>query len=137
MQCEIFRSDNGFEFFINRLQQFFYNKGILHRTSCVYTPQQNGIAERKHKHLLNVARSLMFLGELPLYLWHECVLTAVYIINRLPYSVLSGKSPFSLVYGHDPTLSHIRVFGCLCYATILNNTDKFDSRYEKCVFSAT
>ena len=76
----------------------------------------------------------MFQGELPLYLWLECVLTAVYIINRLPSSVLSGKSPSSLVYGHDPTLSHIRGFGCLCYATNLNNSDKFDSRSEKCVF---
>ena len=81
---KIFRSDNGTEFVNNKLQHFFNNKGILHQTSCVYTPQQNGIAERKHWHLLNVARSLMFQGELPIYLWLEFVLTAVYIINRLP-----------------------------------------------------
>lgn len=89
------------------------------------------IVKRKHMHLLNVARSLMFQGELPLYLWPECVLRAVYIINRLPSSVLSGKSPFFYVYGHYPSLSYIRVFGCLCYATILNNSDKFSSRSEK------
>ncbi|GJT38378.1 putative RNA-directed DNA polymerase [Tanacetum coccineum] len=129
-----FRSDNGSEFVNNKLQNFLNEKGILHQTSCVYTPQQNGIVERKHRHLLNVARSLMFQGELPLYLWPECILTTVYLINRTPSSVLSGKSPFYLVYGHDPSLSHLRVFGCLCYATILNNQDKFSSRSERCVF---
>ncbi|GJS78106.1 NB-ARC domains-containing protein [Tanacetum coccineum] len=91
----------------------------------------NGIAERKHRHLLNVARYLMFHEGLPLYLWSECVLTAVYIINKIPSSVLSGKSPYYFVYGHDPSLSHFRVFGCLCYATILNNQDKFSSRSER------
>ncbi|GJX99805.1 ribonuclease H-like domain-containing protein [Tanacetum coccineum] len=53
---------------------------------------------------------------------------------RIPSSVLSCKSPYFYVYGHDPSLSHLRVFGCLCYATILNNQDKFSSRSEKCVF---
>ncbi|GJX27292.1 ribonuclease H-like domain-containing protein, partial [Tanacetum coccineum] len=72
--------------------------------------------------------------ELPLYLWSEYILTAVYIINRIPSYVLSGKSPFSLVYGHGHLLSHFRVFGCLCYATILNNQDKFSSKSEKYVF---
>ncbi|GKB17266.1 putative RNA-directed DNA polymerase, partial [Tanacetum coccineum] len=105
---KIFRSDNGTEFTNNRFQSFFNEKRILHQTTCVYTPQQNGIAERKHRHLLNVARSLMFQRELPLYLWSECVLTAVYIINRIPSSVLSGKSPYFYVYGHDPSLSNFR-----------------------------
>ncbi|GJY57860.1 ribonuclease H-like domain-containing protein [Tanacetum coccineum] len=69
--------------------------------------------------------------ELPLYLWPECILIVVNIINRIPSSVLSGKSPFSFVYGHKPSLSHFRGFGCLCYATILNNQDKFSSRDVK------
>ena len=77
---------------------------------------------------------LCFRGELPLYFGPECVLTVAYVINRLPSSVLSGKSPFYHVYGHDPSLSHLRVFGCLCYATILNSSDKFGSRSEKSVF---
>ncbi|GKB53758.1 putative RNA-directed DNA polymerase, partial [Tanacetum coccineum] len=84
MNIKVFRSDNGTEFINNRLQTFFNDKGILHQTTCVYTPQQNGIPERKHGHLLNVARSLMFQEELPLYLWSEYILTAVYIINRIP-----------------------------------------------------
>ncbi|GKA56332.1 ribonuclease H-like domain-containing protein [Tanacetum coccineum] len=91
------------------LQKFFNDKWILHQTSCVYSPQHNGIAKRKHMHLLNVAISLMFQGELPLYLWYECIMTVVYHINMIPSSVLSGKSPFYFVYGHDPSLSDFRL----------------------------
>ncbi|GJT34246.1 putative RNA-directed DNA polymerase [Tanacetum coccineum] len=68
MNIKVFRSDNETEFINNRLQTFFNDKEILHQTTCVYTPQQNGIAERKHRHLLNVSRSVMFQGELRLYL---------------------------------------------------------------------
>lgn len=67
------------------------------------------------------------------FLWPECVLIVVYLINRLPSSVLSGASPYFLVYGKDPSLSHIRSFGCLCYSTVLNSHDKFGSKFEKCV----
>ncbi|GJY30892.1 ribonuclease H-like domain-containing protein [Tanacetum coccineum] len=66
-------------------------------------------------------------------MWTECILTATYLINRLPSSVLNGKSPYEMIYKKCPTLSHLRVFGCLCFATIVNNSDKFGSRSEKCV----
>ncbi|GJY16990.1 putative RNA-directed DNA polymerase, partial [Tanacetum coccineum] len=127
------RSDNGTEFVNSKMTEFFNSMGIVHQTSCAYTPQQNGIAERKHRHLLNVARSLMFQGGIPLSFWTECVLTATYLINRLPSSVLNGKSPFSLVYGREPNLSHLRSFGCLCFAAIVKGSDKFSERSEKCV----
>ncbi|XP_071719484.1 uncharacterized protein [Rutidosis leptorrhynchoides] len=104
-----------------------------YRTSCAYTAQQNGIVERKHRHLLNVARSLLFQSNLTLCYWSDCVLTATYIINRLPSSVLLGRSPFEMIYRFKPSLSHMRVFGCLCFASILNNNVKFSSKSEKCV----
>ena len=66
-------------------------------------------------------------------MWSECVLTATYLINRLPSSVLKGKSPYELIYNEKPVLDHLRVFGCLCFATILNDSDKMSSRSEKCV----
>lgn len=65
--------------------------------------------------------------------WPDCVLTATYLINRLPSSVLNGKSPFSLVYGREPSLAHLRSFGCLCYATILKESDKFSEKSERYV----
>lgn len=134
------RSDNGTEFVNKKMSGMFSDLGIIHQTSCTHTPQQNGIAERKHRHLLNVARSLMFQGGIPLRFWSDCVLTAVYLINRLPSSVLNGKCPYELLYKTKPNLSHLRSFGCLCFATILNNHDKLSYRSEKCVligFSST
>ncbi|GJU85880.1 ribonuclease H-like domain-containing protein [Tanacetum coccineum] len=117
------RSDNGSEFVNNKMTELVISLGIIHQTSCAYTPQQNGIAKRKHKRLLNVARSLLFQSGIPLNMWTECVLTATYLINRLPSSVLNGKSPFELVYGFKPKLSHLRSFGCLCFSYVLNNSN--------------
>ncbi|XP_071727474.1 uncharacterized protein [Rutidosis leptorrhynchoides] len=104
-RIKVIRSDNGTEFINNKMNCFITNKGIIHQTSYAFTPQQNGIAERKHRHLLNVARSLMFQGEIPLYLWSECILTATYLINRLSSSVFSGKCPYELVYGCKPAIT--------------------------------
>ncbi|GKA65993.1 ribonuclease H-like domain-containing protein [Tanacetum coccineum] len=87
--CHRAKSDNGTEFVNKKRHNMFNDLG-----SYVYTPQQNEIAKRKHRHLLNVARSLMFQGGIPLRLWHDCVQTSVYLINRLPYSVINGKSLF-------------------------------------------
>jgi len=66
--------------------------------------------------------------------WGECVLTAVHIINRLPSPLLKNKSPFDLLYHRPPSLLHLRVFGCLSYATIVHPKHKFDSRASRCVF---
>ncbi|GJX89107.1 putative RNA-directed DNA polymerase [Tanacetum coccineum] len=134
IKIKTFRSDNGTEFVNKKMFSLFADLGIIHQTSCPHTPQQNGIAERKHRHLLNVARSLMFQGGIPLNFWSDCILTAVFLINRLPSSVLSGRSPYELLHKKKPNLSLLKCFGCLCFSTILNNSDKFTSRSEKCVF---
>ncbi|KAJ0441169.1 putative RNA-directed DNA polymerase [Helianthus annuus] len=133
-KIKIVRSDNGTEFVNSQMSSFFKNKGVFHQTTCSYTPQQNGVVERKHRHLLNTARALMFQGGLPLRFWSDCVLTAVYLINRLPSSVLSGRSPFEMMFSFKPSLYHLRNFGCLCFSTILHDSDKFSSNAEKCVF---
>nr|GEW18890.1 ribonuclease H-like domain-containing protein [Tanacetum cinerariifolium] len=98
IKVKVIKSDNGIEFVNNKMSGLLTSLGIIHQTSRSYTPQQNGIVERKHRHLLNVSRSLMFQGRIPLSMWPECVLTTAYLINRLPSSVLSGASPFKIVY---------------------------------------
>ncbi|XP_021749717.1 uncharacterized protein LOC110715444 [Chenopodium quinoa] len=132
-KVKVVRSDNGQEFL--SLGSFFAKKGILHQTSCVDTAQQNGRVERKHRHILNVARALRFQAKLPKYFWGECVMTAVHLINRTPTSILKGKTPHELLFGQSPFYDSLRVFGCLAYTA--NRPwvkDKFDSRSRKCIF---
>lgn len=98
------------------MKNYFHEHGILFQTSCPGTPQQNGRVERKHRHILNVARALRFQGSLPISFWGECVLTAGYLINRTPTPMLHGKTPYEMLHGQAPLYSHLKVFGCLCYA---------------------
>nr|XP_016483773.1 PREDICTED: uncharacterized protein LOC107804403 [Nicotiana tabacum] len=113
-----FRSDNAFELgSSSEAISFFASQGILHQTSIPYTPQQNGVVERKHKHLLEVSRALLFQSKLPLKFWGECVLTATYFINRMPSPLLLKLSPFKKFHGYPPSYDHLRSFGCLCFAT--------------------
>ena len=131
-KIKVFRTDNAPEFF---LKYFFATNGIIHQHSCVATPQQNSFMERKHQHILSMARALKFQSNVPLYLWGECVLNTVHIINRLPSSILNNKSPFEKLYGQIPSYDHLKVFGGLCFAsTLFHNRSKFDSRSIPCVF---
>ena len=127
------RSDNGSEFIC--LTLYFQEKGIVHKTSCVHTPQQNRRVERKHRHILNIARALRFQESLPIEYWGECVLTAAYLINGTPSQVLKNKTPFEVLFGHAPGYKHLRVLGCLPYAHNSDHKgDKFASRSTRCVF---
>lgn len=127
------RSDNGTEF--KCLNKYFKANGIIFETSCVGTPQQNGRVERKHKHILNVARALRFQGNLPFEFWGECVMTACYLINRTSSSVLNYKTPYEILFEKEPSLSDIRAFGCLGYAhNQKHKGNKFASRSRKCIF---
>ncbi|KAG7529442.1 Ribonuclease H-like superfamily [Arabidopsis thaliana x Arabidopsis arenosa] len=132
-QVKVVRSDNGGEFM--GLRSYFLEEGIMHQKSCVYTPQQNGRVERKHRHILNVARSLMFQATLPRKFWGECVMTACHLINRTPSTVLQGKTPYQLLFGEVPNFTHLRVFGRLCFPrNVLRDKDKFGERSRRCVF---
>ena len=90
--------------------------------------------ERKDRHLLNVARYLLLQSGLPLSFWGETVLIVVFLINRLPTSVLHGKSPFEIIYKCLPKFENLRVFGCLCFSVKQNISDKFVERSEKMYF---
>ncbi|CAH9079345.1 unnamed protein product [Cuscuta epithymum] len=71
----------------------------------------------------------------PLTFWSDCILTAVHIINKLPSSILNNKSPFEMLFNHPPDYTHLKVFGCLAFAsTITSNRTKFYSRSHKCIF---
>ncbi|GJR64379.1 putative RNA-directed DNA polymerase [Tanacetum coccineum] len=134
-QIKRIRCDNGGEFTSNNMLNFYNEKGILLETTCPHTPQQNRVVERKHKHLLETARALMFDVNLPKQFWGECILTATYVINRLPSKVIKNKTPFELLMNQKPDYEFLRVFGCLAYFTNTNTKgDKFEERGKPGVF---
>lgn len=128
----VVRSDNGSEFL--SMTTYFQEQGIHHETSCVGTPQQNGRVERKHRHILNVARAILFQGHFPIEFWAECVLSEAYLINRTPSVILQGKTPYEVIHGKQPAYEQLRVLGSLCYIHNRETRgDKFESRSRKCV----
>ncbi|KAL0744686.1 hypothetical protein Bca101_100787 [Brassica carinata] len=117
-KLKIFRSDNGGEYTSRLFKQHLAQHGILHQTSCPYTPQQNGVAERKNRHLMEVARSMMFQSNVPKRYWSDAVMSACYLINRIPTRVLQDQSPFEVLNKIKPFLNHLRVFGCVSYVMV-------------------
>ena len=81
---QVFKIDNACDFFNSILGPCLESNGIVHQSSCVDTPQQNGVAECKNRNLLEVARSLLFISHVPKRLWGDAILIATYLINRMP-----------------------------------------------------
>ncbi|RVW60823.1 Retrovirus-related Pol polyprotein from transposon TNT 1-94 [Vitis vinifera] len=111
------------DYFNSILGEFLAQEGIVHLSSCVDTPQQNGIAKRKNRHLLEVARSLMFSMNVPKLFWGQAVLTAAYLINRMPFRVLKFQTPCQTLLKSFPTTRLIstvppKIFGCSVFVHI-------------------
>lgn len=129
------RSDNALEFLDNKCSQFFAQHGIVHQKSCSHRPQQNARVERKHRYIHEIARSIRFHAHLPLSFWGYCVETVVYLMNRLPSSVLNNVSPYEILSKEPPTYSHLKVIGCLAFAVNPSfTTDKLAARAVPCLF---
>ncbi|XP_043710586.1 uncharacterized protein LOC122659549 [Telopea speciosissima] len=130
------RTDNALELIQREASQFCSDNGILHQTFCSYTSQQNGVAERKNRHLLDVTRSLMFHMHVPKLYWANAVLIAYFLINRMPSSILHNQITFNIVFSDRAVFSlPPRVFGCHCFIHVLRpGLDKLSSWAVKCLF---
>ena len=133
---KILRSDNAKEYFSSAISSFLSAQGILHQSSCPHTPQQNGIAERKNRHLVETAQTLLLHANVYVWHWGDAVLTACFLINRMPSSSIKNKIPHSILFPKEP-LFHVdqRIFGCTCFVHNLSpGLDKLAARAIKCVF---
>ncbi|GJT39805.1 putative ribonuclease H-like domain-containing protein [Tanacetum coccineum] len=108
------------------------NKGIKQEYSNARTPQQNGVAERMNRTLIEAARTMLADSLLPTTFWAEAVSTACYIFNRVRVTKPQNKTPYELLFGHKPIISYIRPFGC--HVTILDTLSvlgKFDGKCDE------
>ena len=114
-KIQILRTDNGTEYFNHSLSTYLEENGIIHQSSCVNTPQQNGVAERKNRHILEVARALLFTSHMPSQFWGDS--KSFFLIRDLVH------------------IFHFVSLGPLCLSTPLGpKRNKFDPRALKCVF---
>ncbi|GKE62446.1 retrovirus-related pol polyprotein from transposon TNT 1-94, partial [Tanacetum coccineum] len=112
--------------------EFCGEKGIKQEFSNARTPQQNGVAERMNRTLIEAARTMLADSHLPTTFWAEAVNTACYTFNRVRVTKPQSKTPYELLFGHKPILSYIRPFGC--HVTILNTLSplgKFDGKSDE------
>ena len=109
------RSDRGGEFIADRFIAFCDSKGIARQLTNAETPEQNGVAERMNRTLLERARSMCILANTPKSMWTEAVNTAGFLVNRLPTKSRPNITPFQLLFDKKPSLDHLRVFGCKVY----------------------
>ncbi|KAI3755838.1 hypothetical protein L1987_55647 [Smallanthus sonchifolius] len=130
-----FRCDLGGEYTSNDFTQLLASDGTIHQSSCTDTPQQNGVAERKHRHLMETACSFLLSAEVPSVFWGETLLTAQHVINRILTSHNDGMSPFESLFGERPDYGELQVFRCTCFALRPHvEQDKLANKSALCVF---
>ena len=137
-RIRLFRSDNAKKYFRGEVNKYMEQNGIIHQSSCVNTPQQNGVAKRKIGHIMSSARALLFQGNCPKINWSEAVATATHLINRTSSKVLDFSAPIDLLsseFQHLLLKTNLpaKIFGCVVYAHI-HSTGKLDHRSLKCIF---
>jgi hypothetical protein len=124
------RSDNGSEFKNTNVEEFCDEKGIKHEFSTTYTPEQNGVVERKNRTLIEMARSMLDEYKVSDSFWAEAINTACHASNRLYCHRFFNKTPCELLNGRKPNISYFRVFGCKYY--ILRKASQLSKFQSKC-----
>ncbi|GJX53275.1 putative ribonuclease H-like domain-containing protein [Tanacetum coccineum] len=134
-KVKIIRCDNGTKFKNNDMNQFCGLKGIKREFSVSRTPQQNGVAKRKNRTLIEAARTILAYSLLPTTFWVEAVNTACYVQNRVLVTKPHNKTPYELLHGRPPSISFMRPFGCpVTIINTLDPLDKFDRKADEGFF---
>jgi transposase InsO family protein len=129
------RSDNGGEYTSNEFGSFCRNVGIKMELTTPYNPQQNGVAERKNRMIMEAVKTMIHDQDLPMHLWAEAARTAVYVQNKLSHSALGFKTPEEMFAGKKPEVSHLKIFGCPIFVHIpKEKRTKLDPSRKKGIF---
>ncbi|KAI5342698.1 hypothetical protein L3X38_010574 [Prunus dulcis] len=129
------RSDRGGEYTSHEFNKLCDEMGMERQLTVAYSPQQNGVAERKNRTIVEMAKCMMIEKGMPLEFWAKTVNTTVYVLNRSPTKALDKKTPFEAYSGRKPGLKHLRVFGSLCSAHVPNpQRQKLDLASNRCAF---
>jgi len=131
-KLKVLRTDNGFEFVLEQFNEFCRKIGIKRHKTVPHTPQQNGLAERMNRTILEKVRCMLLSAGLPNTFWGEAANIAAYLINRCPSSTLGFKTPMKAWSGEPPDYLGLKVFGSLAFAHVKQG--KLDARAIKCVF---
>ncbi|GJX74451.1 retrovirus-related pol polyprotein from transposon TNT 1-94 [Tanacetum coccineum] len=125
------RTDNGLEFCNREFEQLCIESGIARHLTVAGTPQQNGVAERMNRTLMDKVRCLLIQSGLPKTFWAEATCTAAYLINRSPSTAIEKKTPMEMWSGHPSDYGMLRIFGCVAYPH--DKQGKLEPRAIKCV----
>ena len=129
------RSDNGGEYISDEFESYLKKEGIIHQRTVRKTPEQNGVAERFNRTVVEAIRSMLSESGLPKKFWAEALATATYLRNRSPTKAVSGMTPIEAWSGVKPNVTHLRVFGSLCFSHIpKDERKKLDFKAQEAIF---
>eukprot|EP00253_Pinus_taeda_P028517 PITA_28517 len=135
LHIKVLRIDRGGEYISKEFLRFSRENGIHKQFTTRYTPQQNGVAERKNRTIMDMARSMLKAKHLPNDYWAEAIHCAVYILNRCPTKGVMNKVLEEAWSGRKQGVTHMNFFGCVAYAHIPDQLRrKLDNKGEKCIF---
>ena len=133
-KLKVLRTDNGGEYTSTKFEEYLKAEGVSHERTVPKTPEQNGVAERQNRTLVETTRSMLLDSKLPHKFWAEALSTAAYLRNRCPTKAIDGMTPYEAWTSVKPTVKHLRVFGCDAFAHVTKDErHKLDSKSKKCI----
>ena len=118
MQIQTFRTDRRGEFVSREFNTYCSESGIRRHLTAPYSPQQNGVVERRNRTMMEMTRSIMKHMSVPNYLWGEAVRHTTYLLNRIASRVVKDQTPYEAFRSKKPNIGHLRIFGCIGYAKV-------------------
>ncbi|KAI3813170.1 hypothetical protein L1987_17887 [Smallanthus sonchifolius] len=128
-KLKMLRTNRGGEFTSNEFSQYCKDNGIARQLTAPYSPQQNGVVERRNRTMLSTTRSMLKAMKMPQNFWGEEVRHAIYVLNRVPTKALKDSTPYEALKGRKPNLEYLRIFGCVAYSKVPSqHLKKLDDR---------